>query len=65
MLFVCPSLAVYTASAVYYAVLLKGRKRSVIVILCAAMMVGAGGKAWTAYREKSRPEHQRVCEGGW
>jgi hypothetical protein len=65
MLFVGPSLAVYAASAVYYAVLFKGQKRSVPVFLCAVMMVAAGGKAWTAYREASRPEHQRVCEGRW
>jgi hypothetical protein len=65
MLFVGPSLAVYSAGAVSYAVLLKGQKRNVLVVLCAVMMVAAGGKAWTAYREKSRPEHQSVCEEGW
>ena len=35
MLFVAPSLAVYAAAAVYYAALLKGQRRSVLVILCA------------------------------
>ena len=65
MLFVGPPLAVYAASAVYHAVLLKGQKQSVLVVLCTVMMVAAGGKAWAAYREKIRPEHQRVCEGRW
>ncbi|HKR12830.1 MAG TPA: hypothetical protein VJT15_12295 [Pyrinomonadaceae bacterium] len=59
MLFVAPSLVVYVAGAIYYAVLLKGPKRNLLVALCALMIVAAGGKAWTAYRE-----HQSVC-GGW
>ena len=69
MLLVGPSLAVYTAGAVYYAALLKGRGRgalaSLLAVLCAAMAVAAGGKALAAYREKSRPVHRRTCGEGW
>jgi hypothetical protein len=65
MLLVAPSLAVYAAGAVYYAVLLKGQRRSVPVVLCVVMMVAAGGKAWAVYREKVRPEHQSACGEGW
>jgi prepilin signal peptidase PulO-like enzyme (type II secretory pathway) len=65
MLFVGPSLAIYAVATVYYALLLKGQKRNLLVFLCAVMMVVAGAKAWTAYREKSRPEHRLVCGGRW
>jgi hypothetical protein len=64
MLFVGPSLAVYAAGAVYYAVLLKGQRRSMLVILCVVMVVAAGAKAWAVYREQIRPEHQRACGEG-
>ena len=64
MLFIAPSLVVYLAGAIYYAVLLKGPKRNLLVALCALMIVAAGGKAWTAYGEQSRQGHQSVC-GGW
>jgi hypothetical protein len=65
MLFVGPSLVVYAAGAIYYAVILKGTKRGVLVVLCAVMFVAAGTKAWAAYRETARPVHQRMCGGGW
>jgi hypothetical protein len=69
MLFVVPSLVVYAAGAVYYAVLLKGVKRSLpaaaLLVLCAVMVYAAGGKARAAYSEKSRPEHQETCGKGW
>jgi hypothetical protein len=65
MLLVGPALAVYAAGAVYYALLLKGRMRDVLVVLCAVMMIAAGGKAWAAYRETTRPVHRRTCGEGW
>ena len=65
MLLVGPSLVVYAAGAIYYALLLKGLKRGVLAVLCAFMMVAAGGKAWTAYRETTRPVHRSHCDGGW
>lgn len=65
MLFIVPSLAVYAAGAVYYAVVLKGPKRGVLAVLCAVMMVAAGGKAWACYREKTRPVHRSHCGDGW
>jgi glucan phosphoethanolaminetransferase (alkaline phosphatase superfamily) len=69
MLFIVPSLVVYSAGAVYYAVLLKGVRRSlsaaVLLVLCALMMIASGAKAWAAYREKSRPEHRETCGTGW
>ena len=64
MLFVGPSLAVYAAGAVYYGALLKGQRRSVLVVLCVVMMAAAGGKAWAAYRETTRPEHRSHCGEG-
>jgi hypothetical protein len=65
MIFIGPSLAVYAAGAIYYAVVLKGRRRVVLAVLCAVMMVAAGGKAWAAYREKTSPGHRSHCgEGG-
>lgn len=69
MLFIAPSLAVYAAGAVFYAVLLKGLRRSLpaaaLMVLCLVMACAAGGKAWAAYREKSRPEHRETCGEGW
>ncbi len=61
MVIIGPSLAVYAAGAIYYALSLKGQRRSVLVVLCAMLMVAAGGKAWAAYRETTRPMHQRHC----
>ena len=69
MVFIAPSLVAYAAGAVYCAVLLKGQRRSVaaagLTVLCVVMMIAAGGKAWAAYREKVRPEHQETCGEGW
>jgi glucan phosphoethanolaminetransferase (alkaline phosphatase superfamily) len=69
MLFIAPSLVVYAVGATYYAVLLKSMKRSlpaaVLMVLCVVMVFAAGRKAWAAYSEKSRPEHQQTCGKGW
>lgn len=69
LLFIAPSLVVYAAGAIYYAVLLKSVKRSlsaaVLMVLCVVMVFAAGKKAWAAYSEKSRPEHQETCGKGW
>jgi hypothetical protein len=65
MLIIGPSLAVYAAGAIYYSVVLKGRRRFVLAALCAVMMVAAGGKAWAAYRETTRPVHRSHCGEGW
>jgi membrane protease YdiL (CAAX protease family) len=69
MLFIVPTLIVYAAGAVYYVVLLKGQRRSVLaagmLILCVVIVIAAGRKAWAAYKEKSRPEHQETCGEGW
>jgi uncharacterized BrkB/YihY/UPF0761 family membrane protein len=69
MLFIAPSLVVYAAGAIYYAVLLKGVRRSLpaaaLMVLCAVMVFAAGKKAWAAYSEKVRPEHQETCGEGW
>ncbi|HSS21570.1 MAG TPA: hypothetical protein VLL54_15965 [Pyrinomonadaceae bacterium] len=63
MILIGPSLVVYAAGAVYYALVLKGPRRVVLAVLCALMMVAAGAKTWAAYREKSRPEYRSHCEG--
>lgn len=69
MLFIVPSLVVYAAGAVYYAVLLMGVRRSlsaaVLMVLCTVMVFASGRKAWAAYREIIRPEHQETCGEGW
>jgi uncharacterized membrane protein len=69
MLFIVPALIIYAAGAVYYAVLLKGQRRSVLaagmLILCVVIVIASGRKAWAAYSEKSRPEHQETCGEGW
>ncbi|HEV2762959.1 MAG TPA: hypothetical protein VGV38_08190, partial [Pyrinomonadaceae bacterium] len=69
MLFIVPSLVVYTAGAVYYAVLIKkaGRTlwRAVLMLLCVVIVLAAGRKAWAAYSEKSRPEYRETCGSGW
>lgn len=69
MLFVAPSLVVYGAAAAYYATLLRraGRRlpAAALMVLCLGMALASGGKAWAAYREKSRPEHRETCGAGW
>lgn len=65
MLFIGPSLAVYAAGAIYYAVVLNGRRRVVLSVLCAVMLVAVAGKAFAAYREKSSPKHRSHCGEGW
>jgi len=69
MIFVVPSLVVYAAGTIYFAALLKGARRSLpaaaLLVLCAAMLFAAGGKAWAAYSEKNRPEHRETCGEGW
>lgn len=69
MIFVVPSLVVYAAGAVYHAALLRSAKRSrsaaLLLALCVAMLVAAGGKARAAYAEKTRPEHRETCGEGW
>ena len=69
MLFIVPSLVVYAAGAIYYAVLLKRGRRSlqtaVLMLICAVTVFAACEKAWVAYREKARPEHQETCGEGW
>ncbi|MDQ1522633.1 MAG: hypothetical protein QOE47_557 [Pyrinomonadaceae bacterium] len=69
MIFILPSLVVYAAGAIYYAVLLKGARQSalasVLLVLCALMVFASGRKAWAAYSEKSRPEHRETCGEGW
>lgn len=69
LLFAVPSLVVYAAGAVYYAMLLKGVGRSLraalLMVLCLGMALASGGKAWAAYREQLRPEYQQTCSGGW
>jgi hypothetical protein len=69
MLFVVPSLVVYAAGALYYAMLLKGVGRSwwagVLMVLCLGMTLASGGKAWAAYQEQIRPEYQQTCRGEW
>jgi hypothetical protein len=69
MLFTAPSLVVYAAGAVYYGVLVKGARRSLLpaalMVFCVVMSCAAGGKAWAAYSEKNRPEHRETCGEGW
>ena len=69
MLFIVPALIIYAAGAVFYAMLLKAVGRSllaaVLLILCLVIVIAAGRKAWSAYREKIRPEHQETCGEGW
>jgi hypothetical protein len=69
MLFIAPCLVVYAGGAVHYAALLKGGRRGLptvaLMVLCLAIASAAGGKAWTAYGEKSRPEHRESCGDGW
>ena len=69
MIFIVPSLVVYAAGAIYYAVLLRGVGRSlpavVLMVLCAVMVFAGGRKAWAAYGEKIRPEHRETCGEGW
>ena len=69
MIVIVPSLVVYAAGAIYYAVLLKKQKQSVLaavlMVLCLVMASVAGGKAWAAYGEKIRPEHLESCGEDW
>ena len=69
MVWIIPCCVVYVAGAIYFAVLLKDVSRNrlagVLLVLCAVMMCAAGGKAWTAYSEKNRPEHRVSCGEGW
>jgi hypothetical protein len=69
MIFIVPSLVVYAAGAIYYAVLLKGVRQSLtaslLLVLCTSMVFAAGRKAWAAYSEQSRPEHRETCGEGW
>lgn len=69
MLFLAPSLVVYAASAIYYAVLLKSVQRSLsaagLLVLCVVMVFAAGRKVWAAYSEKSSPGYQETCGEGW
>jgi uncharacterized membrane protein len=69
MLFIAPSLVVYAAGAIYYAVLLKKQRQNVLaaglMVLCLVMMIASGRKAWAAYGEKIRPEHLEACGEGW
>ena len=69
MVVIVPSLVVYAAGAVYYAVLLKGLRQSllaaVLMVLCTVMAFAAGRKAWAAYSEKMRPGHRETCGEGW
>jgi hypothetical protein len=61
MLFIAPSLIVYAGGAAYYALLLKGQSRSVLVFLCVMMVLAAGAKTWAVLREQRSPEHQSTC----
>ncbi len=69
MLLIGPSLVVYAAGAIYYAVRLKRVRKSVLtgvlLVLCTLMVLAAGGKTWAAYREKNKPQHQETCGDGW
>jgi uncharacterized BrkB/YihY/UPF0761 family membrane protein len=69
MMFIVPALLVYVAGAIYYAVLLRGARRSltaaVLMVLCAVIVFAGGRKAWAAYTEKSRPEHRETCGEDW
>lgn len=68
MLFIAPSLVVYVAGAIYYALLFKGVRRilpAALMVVCALMVFAAGSKAWAAYSEKIRPEHRETCGKGW
>jgi hypothetical protein len=64
MLLIGPSLVVYVAGAIYYALVLKGRRRVVLATLCALMIVAVCGKAWAAYRETTRPVYRSHCGEG-
>lgn len=67
--FVAPSLVVYVAGAVYYTVVITGGRRSlltvVLLLVCVLMSFATGRKAWAAYREKNRSQHQLTCGEGW
>jgi hypothetical protein len=65
MLLIGPSIVVYLAGAIYYALVLKGKRRVVLAMLCAVMIVAVGGKAWAAYRETTRPVYRSHCGEGW
>lgn len=61
MILIAPSLIVYAGGAAYYAMVLKGQKRSALVFLCVLMVLAAGAKTWTVFREQLSAEHQSDC----
>ena len=61
MILIAPSLIVYAGGAAYYAMVLKGQKRSVLVFLCILIVLAAGAKTWTVSREQLSAEHQSDC----
>jgi hypothetical protein len=70
MLFIVPSLVVYTFGTIYYGALLLRRGsrsllRAALTALCVSMLFAGGLKARAAYSQKSRPEHQETCGEGW
>ena len=69
MIFIAPCMVVYTFGAIYYALLLTRVKRSLastgLLILCVVILCAAANKAWSAYVEKSRPEHRESCGTSW
>jgi hypothetical protein len=65
MLLIAPSLVVYAGGAIYYAIILKGQIRSVLLLLCFVMLIAAGTKTWAVFREQLSPEHQRACGERW
>jgi hypothetical protein len=68
MLFAVPSMLVYAAGAVYYAVRLKCARRilpaALLLVLCLGMALATGRKVLAAYREQIRPEYQQTCRYG-
>jgi uncharacterized BrkB/YihY/UPF0761 family membrane protein len=68
LIVIVPSLVVYAAGALYYAVLLRGVRQSLsaalLLVVCTLMAFAAGRKAWAAYGEKARPDRQATCGKG-
>jgi hypothetical protein len=69
MLFIAPSLVVYTAGAAYCAWLLRGRGRSTwvaaLMVLCVVMLIAAGSSPHTPPSLYRRPDHRDACGEGW
>ena len=69
MTLMAPALMIYTAGAIYFAILLKKQKQrplaTGLIVLCLVMMIASGRKARAAYREQSRPVYQETCGKGW